>query len=669
MIRLPKTLRFSLRIASALLALLSLARLAFLWQFGGTHTLQQPDVLRALQYGFRFDLRVTLIVIAPFLLFGGWRLFSPFLSTVWRRIWTGYFTLAFTLCLAAALVDFGHYSYLRSRLNAAILNFLGDWQTSGEMVWQTYPVLRFLIPAVLGIYLIAKWISGRFECLAQIRVHQNPSRLQRIVLNTVVFFGIVLGMHGQISQYPLRWSDAFFSADPFVSSLGLNPLVNFFDTLDYQRAGYDVDQVKTAYPIIANWLKVPHPDLNTLSLRREIAPRVGALSGQPNIVLVLVESFSAYKTSLFGNPLKTTPYFDQMAQNGVQFTRYFTPHFGTAHGVFATLTGIPDVETANTSSRNPQAADQHILIDSAFPDYQRFYFIGGSTSWANIRGLLSNNIRNIDIREEGNYQSPRNDTWGISDTNLFKEANNVFKTQDKPFFAIIQTSGNHRPYTIPAEDKDFEVRKVDDATLKANGFDSLDEFNSFRYMDYSIRTLIETAKKEKYFDNTIFVFTGDHGITGNAGKLLPDAWTSLRLSSVHTPFLLYAPKLLKPAVHSRIASQIDVLPTLAGLLNRPYVNTAFGRDLLDPTQSDAPRAFVITHDRGPEIGLVEQAHYFMMRADGHQRHLADLNGDDASVDQSAQAPEAATALEKQTRAFYEMARYQLLNNHKAKVHP
>ncbi len=134
------------------------------------------------------------------------------------------------------------------------------------------------------------------------------------------------------------------------------------------------------------------------------------------------------------------------------------------------------------------------------------------------------------------------DVWGISDKQLFLEANDVFKMQTNPFVAVIQTADNHRPYTIPAEDKKaFQVKKYATDSLKKYGFESNDELNAFRYTDFSFQTFIEAAKKEKYFNNTIFVFVGDHGIRGDVGNMFPQAWNADGLTTQHVPLLFYSP--------------------------------------------------------------------------------------------------------------------------------
>jgi phosphoglycerol transferase MdoB-like AlkP superfamily enzyme len=366
-----------------------------------------------------------------------------------------------------------------------------------------------------------------------------------------------------------------------------------------------------------------------------------------------------YKSSMSGNPLNTTPYFNELCKQGVFFNKCFSPHFATARAVFSILTGIPDVQLSKFSSRNEASLNQHTIINN-FEEYKKFYFIGGSSEFNNFKGLLSN-IKDVDLYEEGRYKSPKVNVWGISDKSLFLEANNVLKQQQKPFFAIIQTADNHRPYTIPEEDKDFVKRDVPLDTLQKYGFLSLDEFQAFSYTDYAFKTFIEEARKQPYFDNTIFVFIGDHGIAGNAGAIYPNVWTDQRLSDEHVPFLLYSPKLLVPEERSEVVSQIDVLPTIAGLIHQPYLNTTLGRDVLS-RRKKGNGAFVIHHDEG-KIGLVTDSYYFIKNIRFEQELLYPVNGNSAwwNKQQEDSIRKVASPL---TTSMYETAKWMLINNKK-----
>ena len=184
-----------------------------------------------------------------------------------------------------------------------------------------------------------------------------------------------------------------------------------------------------------------------------------------------------------------------MKKQGVYFNRAFSPAYGTARGVWAILTGTPDILEGKTSSRNPLAVDQHTIL-SEFKIFEKYYFLGGSTSWANIRGVLNNNITDLTIYEQGKYQSSEINVWGISDKNLFMEANKTLSSNVKPFFAIIQTADIHRPYTIPAADlKLFHQKTVANDSLLKFGFENNDEYNAFRYTDFCIEQLCRSTSR------------------------------------------------------------------------------------------------------------------------------------------------------------------------------
>jgi phosphoglycerol transferase MdoB-like AlkP superfamily enzyme len=151
--------------------------------------------------------------------------------------------------------------------------------------------------------------------------------------------------------------------------------------------------------------------------------------------------------------------------------------------------------------------------------------------------VLSNNIAGLTIYEEEHFKASKVDVWGISDKNLFLEANKILAQKSKPFFAIIQTADNHRPYTIPAEDLDeFKKLEYPKDTLTKYGFDDNGQFNAFRYTDFNFEKFIEAAK-EQYFNNTIFVFVGDHGLRGDAGDMFPKAFSKQGILAEHVPLL------------------------------------------------------------------------------------------------------------------------------------
>lgn len=668
---LPRPLLFAVRFLIGFVVLGVGIRGLFHWTFGDGGSGLGEEVFKAYLLGARYDLRLGLVVLLPMLTLSLIRRFSPFEGGAYRdRIWSVYL---FAVCVGWVvfhIFDFAHYSYLGTKLAASILNFLADPKESAAMVWQSYPVIKLVLLWIAVSGVLFSLLLREFRWAKRLPRWPAP-RKHKVVIGAAACSLVVIGLHGRFSQYPLRWSDAYFNPNPFVAALALNPVLNFIDTRKYVGGGYSLPKVKAAYPRMAAYLGATHQDENKLDYSRLGEPKPAkAIPGRPNIVLVLLESFSAYKSSLSGNSLDPTPFLGSLARESVHFDHFYTPHSGTARGVFATLSGLPDVDLRNTSSRNPAAVDQHSLAN-ALPDYETHYFIGGSTSWANVRGVIQKNIPGLVIHEEGSFKAPVVDVWGISDKSLFLEANEVFRQAKRPFFSVIQTAGNHRPYTIPKTDTDFELRDPGEALLKKNGFASVDEFNAFRYMDYCVKAFIEQARKEAYFENTVFVFLGDHGIAAaghDVGPHMPRAYLDLKLSAVHTPLVIHAPKYLKPARYSKIGSQIDVMPTVLGLTGFRFLMTGLGRDLLDSSYDDRRHAFTIYHDGVGEIGLLNDHWYYMKKASATSGTLHALDAEQPSRDLAAANPDVAARMNLMLDDYYQTALYMLTNN-RQRPHP
>jgi hypothetical protein len=226
----------------------------------------------------------------------------------------------------------------------------------------------------------------------------------------ITFFVVLFGLYGKISWYPLRWSDAFFSTHVFSGQLATNPILYFFNTLKNKDEAFDLPAAKESYPLMAEYLGIDNPNPDKLDYVRTYEFDTSPGRKEPNVVVVILESFASYKSGLGNNPLDPTPNLDRLAAEGHFYRNFYVTQTGTARSVWTFITGIPDIELNKTSSRNPLIVDQHTIIN-AFKNHEKFYFLGGSASWANIRGLLSANIPNLQIYEEGSYESPRVDVW------------------------------------------------------------------------------------------------------------------------------------------------------------------------------------------------------------------------------------------------------------------
>ena len=229
------------------------------------------------------------------------------------------------------------------------------------------------------------------------------------------------------------------------------------------------------------------------------------------------------------------------------------------------------------------------------------------------------------------------------------------------FFAVIQTAHNHRPFMLPPNEKEFTCEKLDKETLAKNGFESQAEYEAFCYTDFCFKQFMETAKQQTWFSNTIFVFVGDHGVEGESGSVYPKAWASHRLNDEHVPLLYYAPALLQPATYNYTVSQIDVLPTLAGMIHQPYTNTTLGRDVINQP-GIFHSAFIIHHDEG-NIGMVTDDYYYVKNVNITHEELVPLK-DGLPALTKYQSDSVKRRLSQLTSAFFETGKWMLVNNRK-----
>ena len=652
--RVSKTIQWVVKLFFIYLFIFTAFRIATVFFFKPAE-IPVNELLPSFWLGLKYDLRWIAFILFPIALFSIYPKFSPFYSERLRKFWTIYLGLLTLLVLFFYGADFGQFAYINARLNADALIFAEDPQESLQMVWQSYPVIWILI-GLVGAVLMMTWMFRRTHVGIEgrnVNIHKF-SYQRRWHLAALLILGWF--MYGFFTTRPLNFYRAFQFNDEFKSNLALNPLQNFFTTLRFRDPDYNT-KADLYYPRIAKFLNIETKVTRPGNYQRLQHPGSKALESQPNIVLVICESFSMYKSSMSGNPLNSTPYFNELTKEGIFFEKCFSPSFGTARGIFAILTGIPDVQLSKFATRNEATVKQRCIIND-FEGYEKFYFIGGRSQFNNFNGLVSN-IKGINIYEEGKYTAQKINVWGISDKNLFLEANKVMAEQQKPFFSIIQTADNHRPFNIPEEDNDFVQKIIPEEELLKYGFESLKEYNAFAYTDYCFKKFMEAAKKEDYFNNTIFVFVGDHGIEGDVGTIYPRAWTDQRLADEHIPLLFYAPALLTPQKRPEPVSQIDVLPTIAGMLQQPYTNSTLGRDLLDTAKTENA-AFIIYHAPG-WIGVVGDDYFYRKNIRFSKDELVPVkeNLPPLTPPQRDSARKHMSAL---TTALYETARWMLLNN-------
>ncbi len=664
-----RRLRYGMGAIGSVFVLLAALRLVFVLGFSGLDV-TTPALLETLGIGLRFDLRLAVLLLLPLAVLAWLPRWNLTTLPVLRWLARAYLVVALAMIGLVYIIDFGHYAYLGVRINATVLRYLQDAQISQQMVWETYPVLWI---TACWLAAVGLWVWALI-CLERLTLDRAPTPINRWAVTSVSVVGVVavlLALLGRVANLnlenpvPLRWSDAFFSGNSQVAAVGLNPVLFLYDTLKVGQSQFDEAQVRKHYPQVAQYLGVDQSDAQQLNFTRHQGVQPYRLAGERplNVIFVMLESLGTSAVGAYGNPLNPTPNLDKLASQSWFFKHFYVPVTGTAKTVWASITGVPDFTRQETATRNPLITRQHTLIN-AFEGYQKFYMIGGNAGWANINALIRQSIDDVQLFEESDWQSPRVDVWGISDLDLFKEGDELLSRmpKDQPFFAYLQTSGNHRPFTIPKDNDGFQVANVTLEQVQAAGSRSVEQYNAVRLLDYNIGRLMEIAKAGGYYNNSIFVFFGDHNTRISQIPHMAPAFEQLGLESNNVPLLIHAPG-LAPRVIEQAVGLADLLPTVAGMAGVPFTNGAMGRDIQQPApEGERVVPLVLREGTFPIIGGVTQHFLLQMQHDGSSPTLHDLASKTPRENVATQHPAEFQRLQALTRGLHESARLMLFKN-------
>ena len=637
-------------------------RILFYYLFAQLENVPSNEVKTSFLLGARFDFKLAVILFFPLALFILVINYRFFKNEIYKKIANIYLVLSYLIITLFFLFDFGYYDYLSIRLDASSLRFLSNLKISSQVLVESYPIYKGLLGLLLLCFIIYKLSKFIYQS------HKNQKTLISNKVKSFYFIGTFLllsfGIYNSFTHYPLRWSQAFFSKNNAVNQFSLNPVLYFFDSFAYRSEGVNMKEFNNYYPTIAKHLNLPK---NKISFERKVIFD-STYTKKPNVVIVMMESVGVKPMSFYGNIINSTPVLDSLIKESISFPNFYVHKSGTAASVFASVTGLPDIENVRTASRNPLLQDQRILFDQ-FTGYEKLYFLGGSANWANIRSIFQSNIKGLTIFEEGSYETEnRADVWGIDDYELFKESNKELEklaNKNKPFVAYIQTASNHMPFTVPDEKESYKPLKeasISSELLAKSGFKSVAQLNALRYLDFNIGRFLERAKASGYYENTIFAFFGDHNTAMTRTDLYSKEF-DLNIQLQHVPFLIHAPKFIKPALNLKNGKLIDLFPTIMGLAKINHTNYTLGNNLLDTNYTNT-NSFLYLGIRGePAVGILKDSLYYYKTRVTNTTGLFNLN-DENLTDLKQNYPSKIQKLDSLLNAYYHSTKYLYFNNKK-----
>jgi len=560
-----------------------------------------------LQNDFIYRKKVIPIVIAIFIVVIGLLLFSNIVpkefNELFFKLFTGYVILRFIIYLIMAFVSQKNkyiirlvlmYLMLLIAFIAIVFNAVSEWFFWEEFstrfnfiavdyliytnevignIKESYPINLIVICIVILagtiLFLVRKQLFTWVHICESI-LTRSWKALSLLTVTAVLYFAVHEKWH-------------HYSKNEYANELAGNGIYQFAvafmnNDLDFYKF-YKTIPDEEAFKIVRSQLADSNSTFTSndiFSIERNIVSKQE--EKKLNVVLISVESLSGDFMKHFGNNQNITPYLDSLADKSMFFTNLYASGTRTVRGLEALTLSLPPLPGQSIIKRPDNA--KMFTIGSVFKrkGYITQYIYGGYSYFDNMQAFFSGNgyevidrgaIKPADIH----YQN----IWGVADEDEFTLAINTLDknyAQQKPFFTHIMTVSNHRPFTYPDGRID-----IPSSSQSREG--------AVKYTDYCINKFLKESALKPWFANTVFIIVSDH-CAGSAGSV------QLPVTGYHIPMLIFSPAHIQSQIIPNLTAQIDIAPTVLGLLNFNYTSKFFGQDVFSSNQNNR-RAYISTY--------------------------------------------------------------------------
>jgi phosphoglycerol transferase MdoB-like AlkP superfamily enzyme len=560
---------------------LGLAGRTLLWaRFGIEADVAASRLPYILTAGFINDLIESLYLFAPFALY---ILLVPdrwFRSTANRVVLYTATAAAVAGLIYLTAAEYFFFEEFDARFNIVAYDYLAYPTEVFTDIWDAYPVMKVLAVAVtlaaLAVFFLRHSLQPGFDHVVRFR--------ERLV--TFAPYAVVLAL--AVAFYPTNALS--LSSNRVENELVQNGHSSFFraartsdiDYESYYASGKPADNLRLLREELAAD-GAPFTQLALGKVNRLHPARPDGL-GRLNVVVVASESFGAEFSRLHGSDRDWTPNFDSYAKQGLWFANTYASGTRTVRGLEAITASFPPIPTVSILRRpgNQGIGSWGKVMDDL--GYQSSFLYGGYGYFDDMNTFFAGNGFQVLDRTDIDHVRFEN-VWGVADEDLFDRAIQHYGEQyqaGKPFFSIIMTTSNHKPFTFrPGLEQ--EGIKPEGGGRQAG----------VRYADYALGYFLRQAARQPWFDDTIFVVVADHGARVYGKAEIP-------LETYEIPLMIYSPKHIAPHQVDTLMTQIDIAPTVLGLLGMQYEAPFFGIDALHE-RPDHTRIALFSHNHDVAI--------------------------------------------------------------------
>ena len=490
---------------------------------------------------------VTMTIFIPFI---GWG------NQHYRSILKVYMVAVYSFVCFLCGIDLEWFNEFGNHLNMMVVMYSQAGTEGYELIWETYPVFTYLFSWALLIYSFYKlfvYLSPQYT-----RKRRGiPVQIGGFLLALVVS---IIFARGGFQEKPVDWGYAHFSNNNMANILAQNCI--FFlgrSVLEYSSEKDFASNIVTMERQRAfDVYKALREEASKEKLEIDISLRDGE---RPNIMLIILESFVA-KNCNFLNPdldENVTPFLTELSRKSISFSNCYANGIRSAYGVGTLLCGWPvmpgkPIVTQVESSFEDNPGTESIRMLTSL-GYTKHFMYGGDANFDNMKGFAMANEFDSVLDWSDGFLANNTDgnMWGKYDHYLFDRVMEFANEQDSSFFLAVFTTTNHDPFDVPGEYAD-QVPIFKEGKSKY-----LRAKKTMAYNDIVVREFLEEAKKQSWYENTIFIFTSDHGL---------NIHRNIRNHPINgkIPFMIFSELIDGSISIDKIVSQVDVMPTILDLI-------------------------------------------------------------------------------------------------------
>ena len=524
---------------------------------------------------FLYGLRMDTIIAAGALII-------PLVMLTWlpgssrhivSRFLSGYFLVAILLFIYIENATLPFFAEYDVRPNFLFVEYLIYPKEVFTMLFSAYKLELFLAFVMLAVAAYAYLKDDRFHNFeAVFELHY----FKRFLLFFPLIFILALGIRSSFGHRPANISDAMYSTDRVINEITKNSLHSvayaIYNNHKYGQKAlkkYGDMSIEEAMNRVSRQLNIDLSEGESPFRHQEIShfPR----QSPKNLVIFLQESLGAQFVEVTGGQVGITPHFNRLSQDAILFTNLFANGTRSIRGIAGSVSGNYSVPGKGVVKRNKSQSGFFTVASLLKPyGYHSQFIYGGESRFDNMRGWFLGNGFD-EIIDQPKFINPEfTGTWGVSDEDMVNRAHQEFKRmhkQGQPFVSVLFSTTNHSPFDFPKDKIDL-----------IDGVPEKSELNAIKFADYAIGRLIDQARQEPYYDDTVFVILADHNIRVRGSDMLP-------VKLYHIPGMILGGG-IEAQIVERLTSQPDILATALDLIGQDLSYPVLGHSIFSDQKRD-----------------------------------------------------------------------------------